>query len=198
MSDGCADRAKRLVPFLQAKDVRKVLQVGGCEGLSAAVFIEGGFEVTVIDASPEATRKIQQALDKKGQSARLVTSDVLDSGLETGEFDFIFAYNSIYDQPGSRMVRTVDKLLSALREGGFFYITFISTRLVDCGKGEEVEPGSFRWGHQTIHYSTAAEVVTLFKRTETIDLRDQEQETEGSFHWHMMGRNRDLTPPAAE
>jgi len=179
-------RVSALLPFLRAKAVRRVLQIGAGEVVS--LLLSEGFEATVLDPSKEPLAEPTKALEDKGLRARLIEES----------FDFVFAFNTLYHSNREGLKRSIDSLLARLREEGFFYITLISTRHADYGKGMEVEPATFSLNGLLTHYCDAADVAALLGDVEIIDLRDEEQARPGSFHWHVLGCRRDFSPSANE
>ena len=179
-------RVSALLPFLRANAVRRILQVGGGEVVS--LLVSEGFEATVLDPSKESLAELTKTLEDEGLRARLIE----------GPFDFVFAFNTLYRSDHKGLKRSIDSLLARLREEGFFYITLISTRHADYGKGMEIEPDTFSLNGLLTHYCDAADVVALLGDVEIIDLRDEEQSRPGSFHWHVLGCRRGLSPSANE
>jgi len=179
-------RVSALLPFLRANAVHRILQVGG--GEVASLLLSEGFEATVLDPSKELLAEPTKTLEDEGLRARLIE----------GPFDFVFAFNTLYRSDHKGLKRSIDSLLARLREEGFFYITLISTRHADYGKGIEVEPDTFSLNGVITHYCDAADVVALLRDVTIIDLRDEEQASPGSFHWHVLGCRKDLSPSVNE
>lgn len=193
-----AARLKQIRAFAKAKELSRMLKLGAGEVEDVLAFIREGFSVTVVDPDRAALERFRARLDSAGGSARLVESDYAELPFSPGEFELVMAFNSIYFSTADDMKKKFAELVSKLREDGFYYITLISTRHGDYGKGEEVEPGTFRRDGVLYHHTNAQDVVNLLRHTEIIDIRDEEQNEKGSFHWHVLGRKRDLEPRRAK
>jgi tellurite methyltransferase len=189
-------RVGALLPFLRARSVRRILQVGGGEVVS--LLVSEGFEVTVLEPSRESLAGVRKTLEDKGLRARLIEGPLNELPVPRKPFDFVLAFNTLYRSDRDGLKRSIDSLLAQLREDGFFYITLISTRHADYGNGVEVEPASLSLNGVITHYCDAADVVALLGDAKIIDLRDEEQARPGSFHWHVMGCRKGLSPSGNE
>lgn len=188
--------ARRLVVvsrFLHAEGVQKILQVGCSEQASTLLFAREGFNVTLLYSSDCGLDTGKERLSSLGSRIKILGDSSSEaSELNPGSFDFLFAFNTIYEQSFEELREKLSAKFDLLREDGFFYLTLASTKNSRFGVGEEIEPNTFLSDGQRLHFCDAAEIVALFKKMEIIDIRDEEQETEGSFHWHILGRNRNI------
>lgn len=191
-------RLKKLLPFLQANSVESILQLGCINEEVSSFLITEGFEVSVIDPSEESLALLKTGLDSRGLSAELIQAPFNELPVPKKRFDFALAFNSLYFTDYEGLKRSLDSLFVLLREDGFFYVTLISTKHSDYGKGNEVQPGTFDLGGLVRHYSDAADVVSLLQSAEVVDLREDEQGKPGSFHWHILARNRHISPLSKE
>ncbi len=195
-TDNLAKRVRVLIPFLKLKQVRKVLQFAGSPE-SVAIFCNEGFEVSVA-AESERLDEIRSHLSSKDYAVEYIELKLQKSGKLSGlpdkAFDFLLAYNEVYKYLLEDMKARLSSLIAALREDGFFYITFISTKHKDFQKGEEIASDTFKFNDQIRFFCDAAFLVPFFKHLEVIDLRNEEQDVEKSFHWHVLGRKRDMNP----
>ncbi len=191
-------RVSALLPFLRARSVCRVLQVGVGEVEVVSLLISEGFEVTVLDPSHESLAGVRKALEDKGLRARLIEGPLNELPVPRKPFDFVLAFNTLYHSNREGLKRSIDSLLALLREEGFLYITLISTRHADYGKGREVEPATFSLNGVITHYCDAADVVAFLGDVKIIDLRDEEQARAGSFHWHVLGCRKGLSPSVNE
>ncbi len=193
-SDITTRRLLVVTRFLHAERVKTILQVGCSEPQSTLLFVREGFNVTLLDSANTALDSIKAevgSLDTK--KIRIIENSQNEaSTLEPCSFDFLFAFNTLYETSFEALKENLSSKFNLLRKDGFFYLTLVSTKNSGFGVGEEIEPNTFLSGGRKLHFCDAAEIVTLFKQLEIIDIRDEEQETEGSFHWHILGRNRNL------
>ncbi|MBN2380326.1 class I SAM-dependent methyltransferase [candidate division WOR-3 bacterium] len=172
-----------------------MLQIGVGDSESSSILSEAGFNVTVLEASQQKLAILKSRLDDKGLSARLIPASPDNLPELPGPFDFAVAYNNLFLTTREALQNRLHELLSRLKEDGFFYITLISTRNSNYAKGSEIEPHTFKDNGEICHYCDTPEIVTLLRHVEIIDLRNQEQKEPGSYHWHILGRNRDPYPP---
>lgn len=185
-----------LLHFLRAKSVQRILQVGAGEVVS--LLLSEGFELTVLDPSQESLAELTKTLEDKGLRARLIEGPLDGLPVPRKPFDFVLAFNTLYHSDYEGLKRSLGSLFAQLRDEGFFYITLISTRHADCGKGIQVEPATFSLNGLLTHYCDAADIVALLGDVKIIDLRDEEQASPGSFHWHILGCRRGLSPSVNE
>ena len=95
-----------------------VLDVGCGSGRDSRWFLENSFEVTAFDACPELAAL---ASDYIGQE--VIVGDYHDI-VFANEFDAIWACASLLHCPKSNMLDVLIRLVAALKQGGFFYISF--------------------------------------------------------------------------
>ncbi|MBD3284824.1 hypothetical protein GF359_00600 [candidate division WOR-3 bacterium] len=192
---GLTQRIENLLTFLEIQGVRTVLQIGAESGESVEIFSSKGFDVTVFSLDSGRSAEISNKLDEKNLKANLIN---IPSQIKISYYDFALAYNNIYKRTHQELRDRLTVFLAYLKEDGFFYLTLASTRNSNYGKGKEVEKNTYESGGKITHYCDAVEIVNLFRHVEIIDLRNEEQEEPGSFHWHVLGRNRDPYPPEEE
>ncbi|TKJ42610.1 hypothetical protein CEE36_06835 [candidate division TA06 bacterium B3_TA06] len=185
---------RRFQVFLQIQWVRRVLLLGAEDTQSALIFVRKGFELTVLDPPQETLDGLAKELDAAGLSARLLKAAPGDLPVPLRHFDFAVGFNCLYQTTLEGLTERFEGLLSGIRKDGFFYITLISTKNTNYRKDREIEPQTFADKGEMRHYCDAREIVTLLRHMEVIDLRNAEQGSEGSFHWHVLGRNRDMAP----
>jgi len=191
-------RVGNLLAFLRANRVQRVLQAGGGDPETTLLLSREEFEVTVLEPSRSALARLERALAAEGHPAELLQATLEDMPTSAHRFDFVLAFNTLSETDRTGLEHSLRALFSHVREDGLFYMTLLSTRHSDYGKGREIEPATFSWNGSVRHYTDAAEIVRLLRHVEIIDLRDEEQGGHGSFHWHILGRNRDLSPPSSE
>lgn len=117
-------------PFLcQIPKGGQILDAGCGSGRDSKAFLDSGYRVVSIDASPmmvEATTKLT------GQPARLIAFQEIDFSLE---FDGVWACASILHVPLTDLPGAIGKLTLALRLGGILYASF------KLGYGERCQDG---------------------------------------------------------
>jgi cyclopropane fatty-acyl-phospholipid synthase-like methyltransferase len=188
-------RVRGLLAFLKVKSVKTILQAGCGDREVTSLLINAGFDVTVVDEDGESLAGLEAALDADGLSAELIKASVCELPAPGRCFDFALAWNTLYYSNYEGLAHSLAALFNQLRDDGFFYLTLISTKHADFGRGEKVEQDTFNLEGSLRHFSAGGDMVALLRHVEVIDLRDEEQGEPGSFHWHILGRNRDLAPP---
>ena len=74
---------------MRANDLRSVLFVGNGLALEPKLFMDEGFDVTIMDLSAFAMNRIQEAIVRNNLRGECVTGDLLDASLARGPFDVI-------------------------------------------------------------------------------------------------------------
>lgn len=94
-----------------------VLELGGGAGQAAAYMMEQGFSVIAMDLSPMNVESARA----RGVDAR--TGDFTDPDFFIGEFDGVFAMNSLLHVPKSLFPQVLTVVRRSLRTGGIASIT---------------------------------------------------------------------------
>jgi SAM-dependent methyltransferase len=134
---GQSRRAERGAP-------RLALDVGCGPGRHARLLARAGFRVFAVDPSPRAAAECAAGLLEDGRSATVLCGDPCRLPVTGSLFDVVVAFNSIYHGTKRQVSATVRSLHSALRPGGRVFATFPSHSHRMYGKGEQVEPDTFR------------------------------------------------------
>jgi 2-polyprenyl-3-methyl-5-hydroxy-6-metoxy-1,4-benzoquinol methylase len=103
-----------------------ILDAGCGSGRDSKVFLQNGHTVTAFDGSPEMARF---ASAYTGQKCRVLRFQEVKF---QQEFDAIWACASLLHVPKCEMESVLCRLISALRNGGIMYVSFIE------GEGERV------------------------------------------------------------
>ncbi|MDM7912352.1 MAG: class I SAM-dependent methyltransferase [Methanotrichaceae archaeon] len=161
----------------------KVLELGCGDGKTLAA-MEGRFwDVTAIDISPEALRLSRSAL---GAEVSLLLADARHLPFKGESFDAVFAFHVT-----GHVLRTGRELIArevgrVLRPGGRLFFREFGAEDMRAGRGEEVEPGTFRRGGGVItHYFSEGEVVDLFSDMKplSIQIRRWKMRIKGEDFW---------------
>jgi SAM-dependent methyltransferase len=107
----------------------------------------------------------------------------------TAVFDAVFALHVLGHAEGPGRQRMASEIFRVLRNGGELFFRGFAVGDMRYGKGEEIEPGTFRRGNGIItHYFTEQETKELFSRFTPGPV--------GTGHWKMWIRGKEL--PRAE
>ena len=126
------------------EQVRSALDVGCGPGRHARLLARAGFRVFAVDPSPRAAAECAAGLLEDGRSAKVLCGDPCGLPISGSPFDVVVAFNSIYHGTKRQVSATVRSLRNALRPGGRVFATFPSLSHRMYGKGEQVEPDTFR------------------------------------------------------
>lgn len=189
-------RLQVVARFLKAEGISTIVQGGCSEDVSTLLFAKEGFSITLLTNSDYLKAKdLYIDFDKwKNKITIIDETREQSSEIKHESFDFLLLFNTIYYGTFTDLRRNLDRFLGFLRRDGFFYLTLISTKHGRYGQGNEIEPNTFYFEGKKTHFSDASDIVSLLRHVEVIDIRDEEQEDAGSFHWHILGRNRIMAP----
>ncbi|HEV8718627.1 MAG TPA: class I SAM-dependent methyltransferase [Candidatus Binatia bacterium] len=120
-------------PFLsELPPAGRILDAGCGSGRDAKAFLERGYRVVAVDASPKMA---QLATALIGQSCKVLCFQEMEFH---EEFDGIWACASLLHVPKSQMHDVMRRFIKALKPGGIFYLSLKE------GEGEHVaEDGRF-------------------------------------------------------
>jgi ubiquinone/menaquinone biosynthesis C-methylase UbiE len=138
----------------------KVLELGCGDGKTLAAMRDRGWRVTGLDISLEALRLSRSSL---GAEVNLLLADARHLPFKDQSFDAVFAFHVIGHLHQAGRKASSAEAVRVLRPGGSLFFREFGTEDMRAGRGEEVEPGSFRRGGGVItHYFTEEEVARLF------------------------------------
>jgi SAM-dependent methyltransferase len=126
------DMSEFYEPFLGEVPAGGTILDAGCgSGRDSRAFLQKGYEVVSIDASPamvDATTRLT------GRRAKLLNFDAIDF---REEFDGIWACASLLHVVRENLGSVLDRLAAALKPGGVLYLSF------KYGEAERVEDGRY-------------------------------------------------------
>lgn len=164
-----------------------VLELGCGNGKTLAALTRQPWSVTAVDISPHAVSLAGRRM--KNTAAGLVVADATCLPFRKEAFDAIFLVHIAGHLPEAGRRSMASEVLRLLKPGGTVFFRAFSVEDMRAGKGEEMEPQTFRRGGGIItHYFTETGVEELFASLIPIRVR--------THRWQMRIRGRDL--PRAE
>ncbi len=184
----------KLVSFLKARNVKKMLDLGCGAGRHLVFLARKGFEVYGTDISEIGLDQARRQLRKEELEAELKRSDMTVIPYADSFFDALISIWVIYHNPLEAMRKTVSEIHRVLNEGGLVFLTFQSKRSYKFGKGKEIEKDTFvlEEGPEKgvlHHFSEKNEIEELLKEFHILDLRLDEFTGKGgelNSHWEVL------------
>lgn len=174
-----ADMSVCINAFLKyLKPKSKILDAGCGSGRDSKVFIEKGYDVTAIDASPEICKLATEYIGMPVVVKRFEYLNYQD------KFDGIWACASLLHIEKSKLSGVIDKLHNALKCGGVIYASF------KYGESEEILNDRY------FSYFTEDECRKLFEKHGGFDILecfvtlDVREECQGNKWVNIIGRKR--------
>lgn len=138
----------------------RVLELGCGDGKTLAAMRERGWRATGLDISREALRLCRSS---SGAEVNLILADAGRLPFRSKSFDAAFAFHVIGHLPEAERKTAACEAARVLYPGGRLFFREFGAEDMRAGRGEEVEPGTFRRGGGVItHYFTEEEVASLF------------------------------------
>ena len=177
---------------------RRVLDLGCGLGRHTVYLAARGFEVTASDNAPAAIEACRKNLAEVGLGADVTPLDMTKFPFREASFDGVVGSHVIHHTDRATLIRIVDLITRQLAPDGLFVWVTPSTRHHYCGKGEEIEPGTWVYaehpeGPIPHHYCTEGEVRERLQAYEIISMHEHEHR-EGAirrFHWRVLARKRE-------
>jgi SAM-dependent methyltransferase len=182
---------------LQAEERTRVLDIGCGLGRHTIYLAARSLEVTATDVAPSAIEKCTDNLEEAGLAATMVEIEMTEFPWPDGHFAGVVASNVIHHTDFATLKGIIVSITRVLANGGYFVWVTPTPRHFACGRGREVEPGTWvdsgtHDGHLPHHYSTQEEVRELLAAYEILSLDENEyREGENSrWHWRVLARKR--------
>jgi len=184
-----------MADLLAAEGRRRVLDIG-CGLGRHTVYLSGrGCEVTATDNAPAAISACRQNLEQAGLRANVLALDMRELPFPDGHFDGVVSTQVIHHCDRATLGRIIGLIAQKLSSGGVFMWATHSPRHRDCGKGREIEPGTWvnedhREGPVPHHYCTEEEIRELLCAfdIESMSEREFHEKPDGIRHWNVLAR----------
>lgn len=132
-----------LVPILERRNVKKILDLGCGAGRHLVYLSKCGFEMYGMDISDFGLEEARRRLRQAGLKAELKKSDMTTIPYPDGFFDAVISFWVIYHNALKGMRETVSEVYRVLNKDGLTFLTFQSKRSYKYRRGKEVEKDTF-------------------------------------------------------
>jgi ubiquinone/menaquinone biosynthesis C-methylase UbiE len=144
-----------------------VLELGCGNGKTLAALARREGTVVGLDLARNALRACPAG-------PALVQGDALALPFVDGSFGAVVMSHLLGHLTAAERAEAAKEVQRVLRPGGVLLVRAFSVRDMRFGKGEEVEPATFRRGNGILHhYFTAEELRALFRDLEEVSLREE-------------------------
>lgn len=186
-----------MADLLEAEGGRRVLDIGCGMGRHTVYLAARGFEVTATDNAAAAIAGCRRSLEAARLHAELLQIEMTDFPFPDGHFHGIVSSYVIHHCDGPTLRRIIGLITQKLAPGGAFVWVRPSPRHCECGKGREVDPGTWvddnhREGPVPHHYATEEEVRRLLVAYDIESLIEEERRVDdrARWHWRVLARKR--------
>jgi len=184
-----------LLPELQARGIRRVLDLGCGVGRHSMLLAEHGFAVEALDGSPTGLAVLRKSAAARGLPLDLREGSADALPFDDASFDFVLSWNVLYHGTMGDVGHRLAEVWRVLKPGGLFQGTMLTTRNSNYGIGRLIAPGTFvvdgaeEKGHPHF-YCDASGIVALFAGFELLTLSQHQQRKPDSWHWHVIAERR--------
>ena len=183
-----------VVPILQARGAKRVLDLGCGVGRHALLFAEHGFSVEAIDGAEAGLDFLRREAAARGLqvSVRQGNADLLP--FADASFDYVLSWNVIFHGTLGDVGRRLAEIWRVLKPGALYQGTMLSQRDAQFGHGAAVAPDTFIRGAEpkahAHYYCDLAGLTALLAGFDLLSLTQEEQRRPGSWHWHILAERR--------
>ena len=111
-----------LFELLSRMESPKILDAGGGTGIWSIMLAHHGYDVTLLDVSPQSLEIARKNAAEFGLDFPIVQASVESTGLDGGEFDFAIAFGPITYTPNpGQMLAEMNRVL---RPGGLLWVDY--------------------------------------------------------------------------
>jgi SAM-dependent methyltransferase len=140
----------------------RILELGCGDGKTTASLVHAGCSVTAIDCSPRAASLCRNSCTDTDRVGILI-ADSRKTPFRNESFDIVIASHIIGHLSLAERRRQAREVLRLLAYGGTLWFCDFSSADFRCGRGTEIEAGTFmRKNGIFTHYFTNDEVLDLF------------------------------------
>jgi ubiquinone/menaquinone biosynthesis C-methylase UbiE len=138
-----AEEVVKIVPLLQSRGTKRVLDLGFGAGRHIIYLAKLGFTMYGTDISKRGEQITRKWLEQEKLQAELVMSDMTVIPYPDNFFDACICRGVITHNTVSGIRACIAEMHRTLSPGGIVMCTFISRESSEYRKGEEIEPNTF-------------------------------------------------------
>jgi|GEM_PF-2695394 len=195
--DGPSEAAKLLSTYLtkgKTDHTPTVLDLGCGYGRDCIYMAKQGFDVTGIDTSRRGILTAQVWSRKEGLDIKLMTKDLMETGLPEKSFDGILCVGVLEYLDPRRRPKVGHEIWRMARQAGTLALLCRATDDTDLGKGKDLGDNSWevKMGLQ-VHFFTEREIRSLFpdfetKKFEVVTIHEDLPEPKDHRYWFFLGQ----------
>lgn len=160
------------------RPIQRILDLGCGSGRHVVFFAGLGLPVVGIDVSDRALDACRAWLSEEGLEAELGMARVDDLPYPTDHFDVAVSHGVLDHVTLAEARSAIAELRRVLRPGGLLHLNLRMTESYDWGRGEEIEPGTFRLAEGPErglpqHFYSEAEIEDLLEGLHVLDWETQ-------------------------
>lgn len=183
-----------VVPMLQARGARRVLDLGCGVGRHALLFAEHGFSVEAVDGAAAGLDFLRRETAARGLEMGVHQSNADELPFADASFDYVLSWNVIFHGTLGDVGRRLAEIWRVLKPGALYQGTMLSKRDAQFGHGAAVAPDTFIRGDEpkahAHYYCDLAGLTALLAGFDVLSLTQEEQRRRGSWHWHILAERR--------
>lgn len=130
--------------ILEKRGAERVLDLGCGAGRHLMCLAEKGFETHGADISERGLGLSKKRLKSRELEAEIIKCDMKALPYISSSFDAVICVQTIYHQKLRDIRETISEIYRILKRKGLLLANFHSRRSSKCGRGIEVEDGTFR------------------------------------------------------
>jgi SAM-dependent methyltransferase len=190
-----------LVPILERRSVKRVLDLGCGPGRHLVYLSKCGFDMYGVDISDFGLKKARRRLRQAGLKAELKKSDITTLPYLDGFFGAVISFWVIYHNTLISMRKTISEVYRVLNKDGLAFLTFQSMRSYKYKTGKEVGTNTFLLDEGPEkgilhHFSDREEVERLLTNFNVLRLNLDEFTDEMdnlNSHWEVLAEKMGIT-----
>ncbi len=184
-----------IVPVLETRGARCVLDLGCGIGRHALFLAAAGFEVDATDGSPSGLAEAEAEAERRGLRIRFRRALMTALPYGDASFDYVLAWNVIYHGSPDVLATVISEVKRVTRQKAPFQGTMLSKRNAKYGLGRCIAADTYviDGEEDKAHphfYCDEAGVHELFRGFTITYLVEREHRTPGSWHWHFVAERQ--------